>query len=154
MEIAAVIAGGILSLSFLIAVYFWNRKSYRKAPHIEETDGHRVEQNDTIKHYEEKRDKLSKLKPIPDAEVVESLVPSILSKLTGAIITFFVGYNIWQEIVPVLNETCGTGMNASTSMTGTDCALLGNAITILPIAALIAIIITVFSIFGKIIGEK
>lgn len=151
MELAAIVSGGILSLSFLIAVYFWNRKSYRRDSHIEETDGHRVEQNDTIKHYEEKRDKLSKLKKIPDAEiVVPDGILGVLPKLIGAIIAFFVGSQVYKMIMTVVNEICSVSANnATTSMSSTDCAMVSNLTGIMPIAIILGAIIMIFSFLDR-----
>lgn len=150
MEIVAVIAGGVLSVSFLIAVYFWNKRSYRKISKTQETDAHRVEQNDTIKHYKEKIDKLSKLKRIEDAEIVESNFPGILSQIVGAVITLIVGYNVWQEVAPAITAACAS--NISNSTTESSCGLINTGLTLFPIAAVAGVIILIFSIISNIFG--
>lgn len=159
METAALIAGGFLSVSFLVAVYLWNKRSYRAVPKTEETDAHRVEQNETITHYEKKRDKLSKLKEINDSEVVDnSNSINWVMSIMGFILTFFVGYNVYTAMMSTLGDVCGGNSVFNTTgyspvVDSSSCGLISNATGMLPIVMIGAILITIFNIMFAFIKE-
>jgi hypothetical protein len=157
VEIASIVAGGIFSISFLIAIWLWNKKSYRKVVKTEENDSHRVEQNNTIKHYEKKRDKLSKLKKISDAEVTPGVLGKLLSAIVGMAIAFFVGSQIYTTVMSSLNDTCSNTVNTTgynPVLDTTSCGVLSNAMLLFPISAIIGFILVIFSIFSNLGEDK